>query len=275
MEMCCIPAHRRSAFEKTLAEHKDAVAFVMSEMRIAWKSEDYLPVHMPEDLQEPVRSYVISCAYCLLADESREAFLQKGYSEDIWRVTVQDLNWHAHDGADGSYWVDTLNWFVNILKGGVIQLGRLQYEKIPCPEDVPGLGIKQGEIVANMHIPACGPMDYDQCVASIKLANEYLPKRFGEFRAFFCESWLLNPYYKKYLPPTSNIVRFQSLGTVFPYNMSNDRDALNRVFRNYHEDPFTSTPRSKLQKAVQKMILSGETLAGGIMIIMRDDVPNL
>lgn len=270
MELCCVPEHRWGAFEEALSNHCDAIAEFMAGVRRIWKSEGIF--QKPEGFDENTLSLIESCAYCLFADESREAFTERGYSEKIWRDTFPDLNWHAHDGKDGEYWLDTagrFGWHISILTGDVIQLGRLQYQKIACPDDFPGLGLECGETVANMHIPACGSLDIDACKASLSRASEFLPEYFGDFRAFHCMSWLLNPMYKKYLPPESNIIRFQNLGTVIPGNDPNPADPLNRVFRNYHEDPFTSTPRSKLQSAMQQMLLKGESLSWARMFIMR------
>ena len=156
-----------------------------------------------------------------------------------------------------------------ILAADVIQLGRLQFQKINSPYDFPGLGIQEGELLMNIHIPALGPLDIEACRESLRRAEELFVPMFGEFKAFFCHSWLLNPVYRRYLPPTSNIIRFQNLGTVIPFHNSLDRDAPYRVFLNYHEDPFTSKPRSAMQRAVQQMILRGESLSAACMLIMR------
>lgn len=271
MELCRVPKHRWSAFEATLANHGDIIAEFMAEVRRVWKVYGGI-CQNPEGLDVITQSLVASCAYCLLADESREFYINRGYSEENWQETFPDLNGHAHDGKEGDYWLDTSNsfgWHISILTGDVIQLGRLQYQKMACPEDCPGLGLKKGETVANIHIPAIGPLDIDACKASLARASEYLPRFFGEFRAFHCCSWLLNPVYRKYLPPESNIIRFQGLGTLIPGNEPQNRDALNRVFRNYHEDPLTPTPRSRMQVAVQQILLNGESLSWGRMFIMR------
>lgn len=271
MDICQIPMHRRQFLEKSMHEYQQQIAELAEEILRTCNSGNYYAIHINKQLKEPELSLIYTCAYCLVADKSRQFFLDRGFTEDIWRDTIPDLNWHAHDGADGSYWLDTVpnsyGWHCTIISGDVIQLGRLQFQKIASPEDYPGLSIKKGDTLANMHIPANGPLDIDACKASLEKAREVLPPIFGKFNAFFCESWLLNPVYRKYLPPTSNIIRFQNLGTVFPDNNSRDRDAINRVFRFYHEDPLTDKPRTILQSALQQMILKGESLASGIMII--------
>lgn len=277
MDAAQIPQHRRPAFEKALADWHDDIEKMVDGyfMPMDPLNGGASPCDtLLRSLEEPKKSLVMSCGYCLLHEHSLQAFLKKGVTKELWQENFPDLNWHAHDGQNGEYWLDTANgsffgWHATILEGYIVKLGRLQFHKINCIEDFPGLGIKKGDPVINMHIPACGPMDYDACVDSIQQARKYFDEKSVDYKAFFCHSWLLNPFFRKYLPPTSNIIRFQSLGYVIPGNVSSDRDALNRVFRNYHEDPLTSTPRSTLQRALQTMMLKGESMSSAFMLIMK------
>lgn len=273
MELCKIPAHRRERLERTLETRLAEIAEVMASAEESCRRDGHVPVPVPQGLTEEELSLVETCVYCLLAEPSWAYFQQKGYAKEHWLENMPDLNGHAHDGADGSYWLDTakrsFSWHCSILAADVIQLGRLQFQKINSPYDFPGLGIQEGEMLMNIHIPALGPLDIDACRESLRRAEELFVPMFGEFKAFFCHSWLLNPVYRRYLPPTSNIIRFQNLGTVIPFHNSLDRDALYRAFLNYHEDPFTSKPRSAMQRAVQQMILRGESLSAACMLIMR------
>ena len=273
MELCQIPVHRRVKLEQFLEMHRQQIAEVVTAAELSCQHDGHFPVPMPQGLSEEELSLTATCAYCLLAEPSLLYFQQKGYSKEHWLEIMPDLNGHAYDGADGSYWLDTVprafSWHCSILAADVIQLGRLQFQKINSPFDFPGLGIQEGDLLMNMHIPALGPLDIDACRESLRKAEELFVPKFGAFKAFYCHSWLLNPVYRRYLSPTSNIIRFQELGIVIPHNNSLDRDALDRVFRNYHEDPFTATPRSALQRALQQMVLRGESLSAAWMLIMR------
>lgn len=273
MDLCKIPEHRRSRLERTLEIHLQEIAEVLAEAEESCRHNGHRPVQIPQGLSEEEMSLVETCAYCLLAEPSMMYFQQKGYTEKHWLENMPDINGHAHDGADGSYWLDTakhsFGWHCTILSADVIQLGRLQFQKINSVFDFPGLGIKEGDMLMNIHIPAIGPLDIDACLQSLRQAEELFVPKFGEFKAFYCCSWLLNPVYRRYLSPDSNIIRFQNLGTVIPINNSLDRDAVNRVFLNYHEDPFTATPRSTLQRALQQMMQRGDSLSAAWMLIMR------
>lgn len=271
MELCQIPAHRRGRIEEALTNHAEIVSECLGRFQKAFEHYDRELFRFPEGLEEQTLASVITAVYCLMTPLARESYLRKGYREEDWRVNIPDINWHTNDGPKGEFWLTSKDfaWQFGILDARVIKVGRLQYNPRACEEDYPGLGLRVGDPLINIHIPACGALDPQECRKSIQMADEYLVPKFGECKAFFCQSWFLNPMFRKYLPQNSNIIQFQNLGILIPVNISREDVVLDRVFRYFHEDPFTPTPRTSLQKAVQTMMLKKEPLSAGQLIILR------
>jgi len=236
----------------------------------AWCDGNWDGVLPAKFFQEPDASPFFLTAYCLLSRVSLEVYRSQGLSDELWQDNMPDINWHLHEFGNGELWLDTadwaVNWHITIQIAFNVKLGRLQFAPFFAKEDFPGLGINKGDLLVNTHIPAVGRMDTRDCLQAFEKAEKFFVPRIGDFKAFYCHSWLLNPLYKKYLPQTSNIVQFQNLGIVFPDNNPTEADALQRVFYYYREDPFTPTPRSSVQRAVQQMLLKREPLNAGIMI---------
>jgi hypothetical protein len=77
--------------------------------------------------------------------------------------------------------------------------------------------LERGDPVLGVHIPAggdapgSGPMTPEACEQSFAAARDYVSRHFPEHgaRAFTCSSWLLDPQLCRYLPESTNIVRFQ------------------------------------------------------------------
>lgn len=229
---------------------------------------------MPAELDEERRNALFICLYCLLTKPSREVYLSKGCTEENWRDNMPDLLWHMHD-EDGRVWMDTLNgefvWHCSILNATNIKLGRLQFYPLACQHDFPSVGIGKGDHLVGFHIPACGPLTPESCIDAFARARDFFAARrpAWEFSHFFCQSWLFNPIYQKYLPPTSNIVRLQRMGTIIPFP-NDSRDAIRRVFTFGHEDVNTAHPRTAMQRAVQQILKNGEDIGYGTIVFPRD-----
>ncbi|MCL2516270.1 MAG: hypothetical protein FWD85_12695 [Microbacteriaceae bacterium] len=84
-------------------------------------------------------------------------------------------------------------WVVGLLRGDVVQLGRLQFERAA---GVPGRAV---------HIPELGPLDPVAVDEAFATARRF----FGDGRRFVCTSWLLDPRLQQ-LGAGSNIVAFQN-----------------------------------------------------------------
>ncbi|MFD2117466.1 acyltransferase domain-containing protein [Paenibacillus yanchengensis] len=70
--------------------------------------------------------------------------------------------------------------------------------------------VQSGDAVIDIHIPASGKMEYNDCLASLEAAFTFAQTYFPDmkFRGFVCSSWLLSDEVMEMLPETSNLVRF-------------------------------------------------------------------
>jgi|GEM_PF-6258099 len=71
--------------------------------------------------------------------------------------------------------------------------------------------VAPGDDTLSVHIAAGEPMDTQACIESFKQAKAFFKKHFPtrKFKLFTCDSWLLDPQLKAFLPEKSNIVQFQ------------------------------------------------------------------
>lgn len=228
---------------------------------------------IPAELSRKDFSLLFIVTYAFMTEMSKEVYLSKGYPEELWRDAMPDITWHLHDMPDGTLWIDNapkyFNWQLSILLAANVTLGRLQFYPGESPCDFPEQGIKKDDNVVGFHIPANGPLDTDKCIASFKRAQEFFAKYKPNwsFKAFYCRSWFLNPIYKKYLPETSNIVKFQKLGASYDAPDSDSLDTIARVFTFNSVDFNDPKPPTALQKLIQKLIKEGEPVRAGTIII--------
>jgi len=277
MAVCQLSERRQAYLEQQLesvlpylpAFVDNAVPFLD---RIMKTEENHL-TDPPADLPKKTQNALMIIAYCFMTEGALKYYLAKGYSEENWRDNMPDINWHMHENPDGELWMDTLNgsfsWHLSNLNATNVLLGRLQFYKTPSEFDCPQYGINKGEPLLGIHIPANGRMDIDKCLDAMRRAQEFFAKLNPPWvtKGFTCHSWLLNPVYKKYLSPQSNIVRFQDLGTMFDIG-EKDQDSVNRVF-NYGEEDVNLPGRTTIQRAVQTMLKTGESMASWVGIFPR------
>jgi hypothetical protein len=125
-----------------------------------------------------------------------------------------------------------------------VELSAEEWFPILAPGD-PSLGV---------HIPAIGPLDPEACEASFARAAEFFPKHFPEhaFRAFDCDSWLLDHQLEQYLPDTSNIVRFLRSFYLLPASKASEAQPLDRVF----DGRFAGVDTAPQDTALQRHFMS-------------------
>ena len=149
--------------------------------------------------------------------------------------------------------------------------GRLANKPVTLPLDEWSPFVQPGDPMLGVHISAVDPLDYGECKAAIEQAREFFPKYCPEFhfKGFVCGSWLLDPTLGDFLPPSSNIVRFQSLFNLFPSPGGNDWQTRERVFGN-PDLPLDQVPlKTSLQRIIHDQTLVGHRFRSGGMILPR------
>lgn len=131
-----------------------------------------------------------------------------------------------------------------------------------------------GQPVLHVHIPVGSPMSHQRCGESFRQAAEFFPRHFPErsFAAFCCGSWLLDGQLQGFLPPTSNIVRFQREVYLVPVRLS-PKYLLYRVFGEVPEDLTRAPRQTSLQRALLDHMQAGKQLrpfGGGCFLFAQD-----
>jgi len=119
--------------------------------------------------------------------------------------------------------------------------------------------LKKGDPALSFHIPAVGPMDTEACRQSFTRAMDFFPKHFPDkpFKAFFSHSWLYDHQLRFYLPPDSNIIRFQRECYLYPLQGTNDKQLFERVFNDRFTTIHQAPQNTSLQKAVVAHVKNG------------------
>jgi hypothetical protein len=194
---------------------------------------------------------------------------------DVSRRTLADLGRQlaVHQRRHGVPGLLHPLWPARHLRGTLYQLGRLQFERAR-------LGGRTGRAILaagaphgpgtpslELHIPDfSGPLTPAACDRSIELATVFFRTHFPDARhtVAACHSWLLDPDLRAYLPPESNIIRFQDrFRPGYPQVEPDDADIVEFVFG----DPTLSVDQlptdSTLRRAVADHLRAGRHWHGG------------
>lgn len=222
-----------------------------------------------------------SCYYLQLYASAAPAALawyrQRGVPDDVAWATLADVARHEaiHRRIHGRSGIDAPGWMTLHARAVIYELGRLQFAPMhlgagiepaswPDAEAVAALGegFRPGDLIFGVHIPAGGSLDPEACEASYRQAKEFVDRFFppttGQTRRLAtCSSWLLDDQLAEYLPPESNIIRFQRAFELVPGWHERDDAVLTFVFRNRGVDPEQAEPRTRLERAVQAHLQAG------------------
>jgi hypothetical protein len=158
-------------------------------------------------------------------------------------------------------------------------------EILPEPVDLPcdqwQTVLQRGDAALGVHIPAGRPgpsrgepMDFDDCGRSFRWATEFFARHFPEFgfRAFQCESWLLDPQLGRLLPPESNIRRFQEEVYLLPAAGADDSQMFERVFGRRYDDIRQAPQDTLLRRVIVNHILAAGEFRTAACILLPDDL---
>lgn len=133
------------------------------------------------------------------------------------------------------------------------RLDKAQWKPFLQPEDT----------IINIHIPADGSFDKEECLKTYEHAREFYKKFFPErnFKAFGCRSWLLSRELKQILKPTSNILAFQEPFYGFPVTAEGTgvfTFAFNKAVPKLEELDLDSLPEeTSLHRGVKQLYKNG------------------
>jgi hypothetical protein len=209
-------------------------------------------------------------AYVLLAavPDVRRWHRHRDIPDDVSWATLADLGRHLafhrrihHEGGLGSS-----AWLRPHFRGALYQLGRLQFcrSRIPYePAALERLGtwFRHGDPALDLHIPEEGPLTPAACDSSLRWARDFFRRHFPDerYRLAICTSWLLDEQLGAYLPPTSNIIRFQRRFRLLPGGDGDDDDENILKFVFHREAPaLDKLPQTtSLERAVVDHLRAG------------------
>lgn len=212
-------------------------------------------------------------------DDLRAGWHRRGIPEDVQIHTLSDIElWARVWKNDHGVWgFPELGWLRCHFAGTLVRLGRLQFmpgrvygawHKMP-----EGITLADGDPLLDIHIPAGDPLDQAACIDSIRRAVAFYPKHYPEitWKAVACCAWLLDPTFRKILPPSANLVKFQDLFQVAA--MEGDESLImERVFGHKRPDLSHAPRGNTLRDAITAFKASGGTFHGLGFGVVRDEV---
>ena len=135
---------------------------------------------------------------------------EKVLLDTLYDVVIWTDTWSK---VKGELYLGELKWLRCHYTKRLFRIGRLQFARGKAIIDVPKFGIRKGDPIMEVHIPADGPMLIEDCKKSIADAKDFFAKYYPDFKYeyFSCHSWLLDKNLNEYLHEGSNILAFAKL----------------------------------------------------------------
>lgn len=203
-------------------------------------------------------------AYLALLESVFAYHHERGIPETVSWTTLGDLGrkLSIDRRIHGDGWPTTLQWLALHVRGGIYELGRLQFQRGRSGlEGVGDHSLRPGDFALALHIPETGPLTPERCDQSLQLAREFFPRHFPDepYRVVTCDSWLLDPQLAEYLPPGSNIVGFQRRFQLLPGGQEGNTAVLRFVFHTL-TTPLDELPqRTTLERAAVAHMRAGRS----------------
>ncbi|MFD3436370.1 acyltransferase domain-containing protein [Streptomyces sp. NPDC058685] len=195
--------------------------------------------------------------------------------EAVSRHTLADLGRQmaVHRRRYGIGGLPIPGWLGLHFRGGLYQLGRLQFERSRLSRrtgeavGAAGLPLGPGDPVLGLHIPDfLGPLTPAACDRSLALARDFFPRHFPEetYRVADCHSWLLDPQLAAHLPRDSHIRRFQDrFRTAYEEKETDDSGPVGFVFGDPDLAAADLPRRTTLERAIGDHLRAGRHWYGG------------
>ena len=210
-------------------------------------------------------------SYLYMCEELKTVYEEKGISEEILLDNLKDISvWtDIWSEVKGELYLGELPWLSNHMTPRLFKLGRLQFCMSTLPQDIPSKGFKKGDKNIEIHIPERGPLNNDECVASISRAREFFKKYYPDYdyKCFTCDSWLLGSDPEEIVSPESNIGKFLRM---FEIIHRHPHDSIVQYLFKWNtrwETVGEFEAKSSLAKEIQRRALEGKHFDEGFGII--------
>jgi len=206
-----------------------------------------------------------------------EIYREKGYNtETVYYDSMRDIHIWANVCLEqfGVYGIENYGWVSYQIICNMFRLGRMQFHLIEYGEidaELHGIKLTKGKRVINFHIPEGDSLTAEKRLDSYRRAYDFFDQT--GLAVFVCDSWLLYPGHREFLPEKSNIISFMD-----DFNIINSKERpsdtfgdLWRVFGHRKAYVYEELPKNTgLQKAYAERIKNGENLGTGFGVIVFD-----
>lgn len=202
-------------------------------------------------------------AYLYFCEETARRYRELGIPEEILLATLSDIvRWtNTWSEVKGELWLEELRWLNRHHTLRIFRLGRLQFEIAKSTYDLPPEILSNGTPLIKIHIPPDGRLDENECRLSVAEAREFFARYFPEFNYehMMCNSWLLDATLKRYLPESSNILRFAALFE--PFWEKETCELIRYIFSwdTTKETLVAVQPKNGFAARIKQAVLDGET----------------
>lgn len=225
-----------------------------------------------------IHSYTLSMMLFLwCGDELLEKYREELIPDEIYWDTIKDLQYKLMecDQVYGIWGTFVRTWYPGFYQMTRFALGRLQYEYSDFKLEEYKLDnniVKKGDKVINMHIPSSGSFSWEKRLASYKRAYEFYADDFlGKPIPMVCDSWLLYPEHREFLPEHLNIRSFMDDFTYIEGTTEAKFENAWRVFGKDSTKASNELPQeTSLQKAFAKHLIAGGKTGSGYGIFFFD-----
>lgn len=212
------------------------------------------------------------------AERALEKYRERGDDDSIFWETAGDFRCKIYECKLVKKVLGTFvpEWYKVIYSGVMVKLGRLEFAYAPYRFNVPynkcGVSIKNGDYVANVHIPSDGPLTKELRYDSYRRAYKYYEKVLdGKPLVLACRSWLLYDKNKEIFDPGSNMADFPNDWDIVASRESPKFGCAWRLFGcDYNDNPDEMPQDTSAQRAMVRWFKMGRRSGGGTGIIVFD-----
>lgn len=225
-----------------------------------------------------VHEYTVNLLFLLACTSYvKEKWEQDGMPMELFEETMKDLKYKL-DECESTYGVwgnFVIWWYETVFHGGLVKLGRLQYCPIVHQGDPVRIGdfvLNPGDFLLDSHIPTGGPITYEVCEASYKLAYEmFKDKTKNGILPVCCFTWMFYPAYRNLYKQGSNIANFMHDFVLYDVLETPTFDDAFRLFgSDISKDKSEWRAENSLQKAFHSYVMENDRFGAGKGLMLFD-----
>ena len=217
-----------------------------------------------------ISEYSVDMLFLLIAVRPMHYIYKKsGINDDVFYETIKDFGYKLNEckkmyGVRGTFVIDWYKYFVD---NTIVQLGRLQFERISMPYDYKDT-VKKGDTVIACHIPSNGSLELKDALDAFRDAYRFY--NCSDKTVFVCQSWMLYPPHYEVFLENSNLRKFYNLFDVINQIETNNSDMW-RIFFKSNADKLEDLPQdTRLQKSFVKYLQDGNKMGVGFGVMVFD-----